>query len=60
MQKNSNCFVLVSLSISDLKFHFFCHEDTRTDDLTRISIRNYRITKRSGRTKVKLDFKTRG
>ena len=37
-----------------------CHEDTGTDNLTKNSIKKYRITKRSGRAKVMLNFKTSG
>ena len=52
--KFSNCFDQISSFI----FH---HEDTSAGHLTRISIKkNNRITKRSGRLKVTLDFKTSG
>ena len=49
--KFSKCFVWVSLSTSDLKFHFL-HEDTSADHPTRISMSKYRISN--------LDFKTSG
>ena len=58
--KFSNCFVWVSPSTSDLKFHLLSQRYKRRSSDKIFHLKKYRITKRSGRAKVTFNFKTSG
>ena len=58
--KFSNCFVRVSPSTSDLKFHLLSWRYKRRTSDKNFHLKKYGITKRSGRAKVTLSFKSRG
>ena len=56
--KFSNCFVRVSPSTYDFKFHFLAQRYKRRSPDKDFHVNDYRIFKRSGRANVTLDFKS--